>query len=143
MHSDTVGGSRTGRTLNIANGEQARTLRRFMTRVTIINRWVIGLDLGIRSTKVNSAYQAEGRRSGLREGFRQGGGFLGSSFAIALVGAGVKGAIGMGLVLTPVGWVVIVGVGIVAASKLDGIGQTLGEGSFEQLEQVYTNIKGR
>lgn len=37
----------------------------------------------------------------------------------------------------------IVGVVIAAAFKLDGIGQTLGEGSFEQLEQVYTNIKDR
>lgn len=37
----------------------------------------------------------------------------------------------------------IVGVVIAAPTKLDGIGQTLGEGSFKQLEQVYKNIKGR
>ncbi|SEB05132.1 hypothetical protein SAMN04488051_1234, partial [Alkalimonas amylolytica] len=145
MHSNTAVGRRTGRTLNVANGEQARTLQRFMKRTTILNRWVIGLDLGLRSARVNTAFQSGGRRSGVREGFRQVGGFS-LSLGAGYLAVGAAKAIGIALSLTPAGWVVLIGaavvLAVVAASRADSIGQGVGETMFNQADRIYMHATG-
>lgn len=107
---------RTGQTLRFANSQQVATVQRFVSGTNMVGRGVLVLDFAMRTEKV---YHAQ---NSWREGAVQYSGFVASAGTGALVAMGTK-TIGIALVLSPVGWIVLIGaavlVGFVAASKAD------------------------
>ena len=92
------------------------TVQRFISGTNIVGRGVLVLDFAMRTEKV---YHAE---DSWREGTVQYSGFVASAGTGALVAMGTN-AIGMALMLSPAGWVVLIGaavvVGFMAASYAD------------------------
>ncbi|CAM3795383.1 hypothetical protein [Rheinheimera salexigens] len=107
---------RTGQTLHFANSQQVATVQRFVSSTNMIGRGILVLDFGLRTEKVYNA------KDSWREGVTQYSGFGASAGMGALVASGTK-SIGMALMLSPAGWVVLIGaavvVGFMAVSWLD------------------------
>ncbi|SEB03117.1 hypothetical protein, partial [Alkalimonas amylolytica] len=131
MHSNTAGGRRTGRTLNIANGAQAQQVMRFIRGLQIASPLVMTWDFRSRSRKVRRArLNGENYR---RERAKQYSGFVaGSMTGTAIVGA----AISIGLGLTPAGWVLLIGASVVAfaaSTAVDSLTQRGVELSYDYI----------
>ncbi|MEE2000780.1 hypothetical protein QWY20_04890 [Alkalimonas sp. MEB108] len=130
MHSNTAGGRRTGRTLNIANGAQAQQVMRFIRGLQIASPLVMAWDIRGRNQKVRRVRQSSGDYK--RERARQIGGFALSS----VVGSGIVGAaVVIGLGFTPAGWVLLIGASaaaFAASTIVDPWGQDFGEFVYDQ-----------
>lgn len=130
MHSNTAGGRRTGRTLNIASSEQARQLQRFLRGLQFAGPAVMAWDAHGRSRRVRQVRIEGGDYR--RERARQMGGFVLSNLA----GTGIVGAaVVIGLGFTPAGWVLLIGASVTAfavSTAFDSRGQNLGEYVYEQ-----------
>ncbi|MEH8018376.1 hypothetical protein MN202_14135 [Rheinheimera muenzenbergensis] len=121
---------RNGQTLRLANSQQVATVKRFVNDSQMLGRGVLFLDVGLRGIK---AYNAD--NSG-REGVSQVFGFGSSAGTGALVAWGTR-SIGMALMLTPIGWKILIGAAIVggfmAASYADENFQELGGRLYDRL----------
>lgn len=124
---------RNGQTLRFANSQQVATVKRFVNDSQMLGRGILALDLGLRGIKV---YSADNRG---REGVSQFAGFLASAGTGALVALGTR-SIGIALMLTPLGWKVLIGAAIVggfmAASYADNDFQ-------DRAGRIYDRISGR
>jgi hypothetical protein len=105
---------RRGRGINVANNAQALQLSSLAKGVSYAGKGMVVLDAGIRINGVHNTYKQGGNWQ--REAAIQTTAFG----AAGAVGAGtgklvVMGLTAIGLGLTPVGWVVIIGVGLTAA----------------------------
>ncbi|MEE2000778.1 hypothetical protein QWY20_04880 [Alkalimonas sp. MEB108] len=131
LHSNTAGGRRTGRTLNISNGAQAQQVMRFIRGLQIASPLVMAWDIRGRNQKVRRVQQSSGDYK--RERARQIGGFVSGSVVTSIV---VRGVIAIGLGLTPAGWVLLIGasaVAFAASSALEPLGQDAGEFVYDRL----------
>lgn len=128
---------RTGQTLRFANSRQVATVQRLVKGSTLVGRGVLLLDFGLRTNKVNTAYLNGG--DGDRMAVTQYSGFAANAVTGFMVAAGTK-ALGMALVLSPVGWVVLIGaaavVGFTAATLADNVVQ-------DEAGNLYDRIRGR
>ena len=121
-----VASRRKYRQLNIQNGKQAMQLAKLTKGINFAGNGLIVLDAGFRANTVRNSYQ--NNENWQRELAVQTTGFgLGGAAGIAAgkATAGVLTAIGLGL--TPVGWVILIGaavtVGYFAAKHVDDIAQ--------------------
>lgn len=114
---------RTGQTLRFANNQQVATVQRFVKGSDLVGRGVLMLDFGLRTNKVLTTQGDAGRMAAT-----QYSGFLANAGTGFLVAVGTK-AIGMALVLSPLGWVVLIGaaavVGFTAATLADNWAQNV------------------
>ena len=117
---------RRGRGINVASNNQALQISRLATGVSYAGKGLIALDAGIRINGVHNTYKQGGNWQ--REAAIQTAGFGAAGAAGLWVGAEVVAGLTMiGLGLTPVGWVVLIGVGLAAgfgaAYVTDGLAQ--------------------
>jgi hypothetical protein len=104
---------RRGRGINVASTTQALQISRMATGISYTGRGLIALDAGIRINGVHNTYKQGGNWQ--REAAIQTTGFGAGSAAGLITGkAVVMGLTAIGLGLTPVGWVVLIGIGITA-----------------------------
>lgn len=127
-----VASRRKYRQLNIQNGKQAMQLAKLTQGINFAGNGLIVLDAGLRVNTVRNSYNSN--RDWQRELAVQTAGFgAGGAAGLAagqLTATGLTtAAVAIGLAVTPVGWVIIVGtaiaVGFVAASTFDNAGQEL------------------
>ena len=125
---------RTGQTLRFANSQQVATVQRLVKRTELVGRGVLLLDFGLRTNKVLTT-----KGDAMRMAVTQYSGFAANAVTGFAVAAGAK-AIGIALVLSPVGWVVLIGaaavVGFTAATLADNVVQ-------EETGNLYDQIRGR
>ena len=117
---------RRGRGINVASNTQALQISRLASSVSYTGKGLIALDAGIRINGVHNTYKNGGNWQ--REAAIQTAGFGAGTAAGLAIGKGVIAGLTMiGLGLTPVGWVVLIGVGVSAgfgaAYISDGIAQ--------------------
>lgn len=128
---------RTGQTLRFANSQQVATAQRFVQGTDLVGRGVLVLDFGLRTNKVNTAYRTGGDAS--RMAVTQYSGFVFNAGTGYFVAAGAK-ALGMALVLGPVGWVVLIGaaavVGFTAATWMDNKAQDVSGKIYDSTRQL-------
>jgi hypothetical protein len=124
---------RTGQTLRFANSQQVTTVQRFVSGTQVVGRGLLVLDFSLRTKKVYHAQDS------WREGVVQYSGFGASALTGSLVALGTN-AIGMTLMLSPAGWVVLIGaavvVGFMAATKVDSWAQS-------EAASIYDNARAR
>lgn len=122
----TLAQRKRGRGINVANNAKAQQLARLATSVSYAGKGLIALDAGIRLKGVHHTYKQGGNWQ--REAAMQATGFGFGGAAGVFTGARViAGLTTIGLGLTPVGWVVMIGVGMAvgfgAAYMIDRIAQ--------------------
>jgi hypothetical protein len=118
--------TRTGQTLHFSNSQQVATVQRFVRGSEFLGRGILMLDFGLRTNKVNTAYRTGGDAS--RMAVTQYSGF-GLGTGAGFLAAAATRTIAMALVLSPLGWVVLIGaaavVGFTAAALVDNWGQDI------------------
>lgn len=117
-----------GRGLNVASNTQALQLARLANRINFVGKTMIMVDAGRRINGVHNTYKSGGNWQ--REASIQATGFGAGGTAGLVAGKGiVLGLTAIGLGLTPVGWVVVIGAGIAggfsAGYFFDYLGRTL------------------
>lgn len=117
---------RRGRGIHVASTTQAVQISRMATGISYTGKGLIALDAGIRINGVHNTYKQGGNWQ--REAAVQSAGFIAGTSAGVLTGkAVIAGLTVIGLGLTPVGWVVLIGVGVGAgfgaAYMVDGLAQ--------------------
>lgn len=131
-------GHQTSQSLHFANSQQVATVQRFVNGTQIIGRGLLVLDFGSRTHKVMTA-QGDATRMAVTQysGFAAGA-LTGYAFGKGSVAA--ISAISLGLTLTPVGWVILIGsaaiLGFTAATAVDNWAQN-------ETGYVYDRIRGR
>lgn len=104
---------RRGRGINVANNAQATQIATLAKGISYAGKGMVALDAGIRVNHVHNTYQQGGNWQ--REAAIQATGFgLGGIAGIKVTGAVITGLTTIGLGLTPIGWVVLIGVGVTA-----------------------------
>ena len=104
---------RRGRGINVASNTQALQIARMAKGISYTGRGFVVLDAGIRVHGVNNVYKQGGNWQ--REAAIQATGFgAGGAAGMAVGKAVVLGLTTIGLGLTPVGWVVLIGAGVAA-----------------------------
>jgi hypothetical protein len=104
---------RRGRGINVASNTQALQIARMAKGISYTGRGFVVLDAGIRVHGVNNVYKQGGNWQ--REAAIQVTGFgAGGAAGMAVGKAVVLGLTTIGLGLTPVGWVVLIGAGVAA-----------------------------
>lgn len=121
---------RTRQTLHFTNSQQVAKVQRFVNGTQITARGLLVLDFGLRTNWVGNTYYNGG--DAVRMGITQYSGFDTGAATGYLVGVGTK-AIGLALMLSPAGWVVLIGaaavVGFGAATLADnGVQKATGYG---------------
>ncbi len=119
---------RRGRGINVASTTQALQISRLSSGIAYTGKGLIALDAGIRINGVHNTYKQGGDWQ--REAVIQTTGFGAGGAAGLITGkAVVMGLTAVGLGLTPVGWVVLIGIGISAgfgaAYFADGFGRDI------------------
>lgn len=108
---------RRGRHLYVSNVSEAQKLDRLARNVRFAGHGMVVLDAGVRVNGVYTTYQSGG--NWMREASIEATGFgLGGAAGLATGKAVVVGLTAIGLGLTPVGWVVIIGAGIAAGATV-------------------------
>ena len=115
------------RQLNIQNGKQATQLAKLTKGINYAGNGLIVLDAGIRANKVRNAYRD--KKDWQRELAVQATGFgLGGAMGLTAGNAAIGALTAIGLGLTPIGWVIMIGaavtVGYYTAKHMDNIGQS-------------------
>lgn len=104
---------RRGRGINVASTTQAVQISRMATGISYTGKGLIALDAGIRINGVHNTYKQGGNWQ--REAAIQATGFGAGGATGLFVGSKVvAGLTAIGLGLTPVGWIVIIGIGLAA-----------------------------
>ena len=104
---------RRGRGINVASNAQAIQIANLAKGVSYMGKGFVGLDAGIRIHGVHNTYKQGGNWQ--REAAIQATGFgFGGAAGLATGKAVVAGLTTLGLGLTPVGWVVLIGIGLAA-----------------------------
>jgi hypothetical protein len=104
---------RRGRGIHVASTTQAVQISRMATGVAYAGKGLIALDAGIRINGVHNTYKQGGNWQ--REAAVQAAGFgFGGAVGVKTGIGVVAGLTAIGLGLTPVGWVVIIGIGVAA-----------------------------
>src|SRR5690554_571136 len=124
-----------GRGLNVASNTQALQLARLANRINFAGKTIIMVDAGRRINGVHDTYKSGGNWQ--REASIQATGFgLGGVSGLITGKAVVAGLTTLGLGLTPVGWVVLIGVGVAAgfsaAYSFDNIGKKLASSLWDR-----------
>lgn len=126
---------RRGRGINVASTTQALQISRLSSGIAYTGKGLIALDAGIRINGVHNTYKQGGNWK--REAAIQTGGFVSGTTAGIITGkAVVAGLTAIGLGLTPVGWVVLIGIGIAvgfgAAYAADNVGKDFVAGLWDK-----------
>ena len=125
-----VASRRKYRQLNIQNGKQAMQLAKLTKGVNFAGNGLIVIDAGFRVNTVHNSYLSKGDWQ--RELVAQTAGFGAGGAAGLTAGrltatALAAGAVAIGLSVTPIGWVIIIGtavtVGYIAANEVDKAAQ--------------------
>lgn len=104
---------RRGRGINVASNAQAIQIANLAKGVSYMGKGFVGLDAGIRIHGVHNTYKQGGNWQ--REASIQATGFgFGGAAGMVTGKAVVAGLTTLGLGLTPVGWVVLIGIGVAA-----------------------------
>ncbi|MBC6904590.1 hypothetical protein DWB84_03805 [Saccharophagus sp. K07] len=119
---------RRGRGINVASNAQALQIARMAKGISYAGKGLIALDAGIRVNKVRNVHRQGGNWQ--REATIQTTGFgLGAATGMFIGKVAVAGLTTIGLGFTPVGWVVLIGAGVVvgfgAAMAMDNVGQSV------------------
>lgn len=102
-----------GRGINVASNTQALQLANLSKGVSYAGKGIVALDAGIRIKGVRDTYKKGGDWQ--REAAIQATGFgLGGAVGTIAGSGAIAGLTAIGLGLTPVGWVVLIGLGIAA-----------------------------
>lgn len=115
MHGISSGSQRTVKTLQVSTSKQVIALNNYARYSRILGNGAIFIDAGFRVNKVNNVIASGG--DGTREAIVQSAG-LTTSFGTGLVVGKVAAGIGIKLALGPVGWIVLIGVGLYAGYNL-------------------------
>lgn len=109
----TLANRKASRQLYITNVSQAQKVSRFASYARFAGRTTVVVEAGFRTNSTYSTYKAGGNWQ--REAAIQATGFgFGGAAGIKVGGGVVAGLTAIGLGLTPVGWVVLIGVGVAA-----------------------------
>lgn len=109
----TVAQHRRGRHLYVSNTAEAQQVARLARNIRYAGNGMVALDAGIRVTNVYDTYRKGGNWQ--REASIEATGFgMGGAAAIVTGKAVVTGLTAIGLGLTPVGWVLIIGAAVAA-----------------------------
>lgn len=124
-----------GRGLNVASNTQALQLARLANGINFAGKTIIMVDAGRRINGVHDTYKTGGNWQ--KEAAIQATGFgLGGAVGVKAGGGVVAGLTAIGLGLTPLGWVAIIGVGIaagfVAAKGGDWLGTEIARRIYER-----------
>lgn len=118
--------NRTIKPIQFTSTSSFQNLRAFEKGANMLGKGLIVLDAGVRAGNVHTDYLA-GRNWQKRAVVETTGFGLGSAAGLAVGAATIKAGLGIALLATPVGWVIIIGasiaVGIVAAKAGDEIGK--------------------
>lgn len=127
---------RRGRGINVASTTQALQISRLSSGIAYTGKGLIALDAGIRINGVHNTYKQGGNWK--REALVQTTGIgAGTAAGLFVGGKVVAGLTAIGLGLTPVGWVVIIGVGLAA-----GFGAAYGVDLLAQNRAAYVYDRG-
>lgn len=122
----TLAERRRGRHLYVSNANEAQQLARLAKGIRYAGNSMVALDAGLRANSVYDTYKDGGNWQ--RQASLQATGFgFGGIAGIAAGKATVMGLTALGLGLTPVGWVVIIGVGVGAGLAAANGGDTFGQ----------------
>src|SRR5690606_15499544 len=107
--------------LYVSNVAEAQKLERLVRNVRYTGNGMVLLDAGVRANHVYSTYQNGG--NWMREASIEATGFgVGGVVGLGTGKAVVLGLTAIGLGLTPVGWLVVIGVGIAAGASAGYLG---------------------
>lgn len=126
---------RRGRGINVASNTQALQISRLASGVSYAGKGLIALDAGIRINGVHNVYKSGGNWQ--REAAIQTAGF-GAGTAVGLITGEIviAGLTAIGLGLTPIGWVVLIGIGATAvfgaAYAADTVGKSFAAGIWDR-----------
>ncbi len=115
MHGTSAGSQRTANTLQVSTSQQVIALNNYARYSRILGNGAIVVDIGFRANRVKGVSANGG--DGTREFVVQSAG-LTASIGTGLVVGKVAAGIGLKLALGPVGWVVLIGVGLYAGYNL-------------------------
>jgi hypothetical protein len=123
----TLAERRRGRHLYVANAHEAQQLARLARGIRYTGNGMIALDAGLRASSVYGTYKDGGNWQ--RQAAIEATGFgTGGAVGLAAGKATVWGLTALGLALTPVGWVILIGaavaVGATAACHADKVGKS-------------------
>lgn len=126
----TLASRRKGRGLHVADQGGAVRIGGFAKAIKHVGNGAIVLDAGIRAHGVYTTYQQGGNWQ--RQAAVQTAGFgFGGAAGLYAGQAAVGGLVAVGLAATPVGWLVVMGVGIAAgfgaANVVDLVGRKFAE----------------
>ena len=128
---------RRGRGINVASNAQATQIATLAKGISYAGKGLIALDAGIRVNHVHSTYQQGGNWQ--REAAIQATGFgLGGAAGLGVGKMVVMGLTTIGLGLTPVGWVVLIGAGLAA-----GFGAAYAVDKYSREGAAYIYDRGR
>ena len=125
-----VASRRKYRQLNIQNGQQAIQLAKLTKGINFAGNGLIALDAGLRANTVRNSYinkQDWQRELAVQTTGFGAGGAAGLAAGRLTASALAAGAVAIGLSVTPIGWVIIIGaaltVGYIAANEVDKAAQ--------------------
>lgn len=126
---------RRGRGINVASNTQALQISQLAKGVSYAGKGLIALDAGIRINGVRNTYKQGGNWQ--REAAIQAAGFgFGGATGLAVGNVVVGSLTAIGLGLTPVGWVVLISLGIAAgfgsAYFMDNVGKSIATGIWDR-----------
>lgn len=102
---------RRGRGINVASNAQALQIARMANGISYAGKGLVALDAGVRVHRVNNVYKQGGNWQ--REATIQTTGFgMGGAAGLYAGSKVIAGLTTIGLGLTPIGWVVMIGVGV-------------------------------
>lgn len=126
--------SRTIKPIQFTSAPDFQSLRAFEKGANILGKGLIVLDAGVRAGNVHTDYLA-GRNWQRRAAVETAGFGLGTAAGLWAGTQIVAAGLGVALLATPVGWVIIIGasiaVGILAAKGGDAFGQLAAEKSYD------------
>lgn len=131
----TVAQRRSSRHLYVANATEAKQLNRLARNIRWAGNGLVAIDAGLRTAQVYDTYQQGGNWA--REASIQATGFgLGGAAGLVTGKAVIAGLTMIGLGLTPVGWVVMIGIGVTAGAAaafyVDERGKTFAANTWDR-----------
>jgi hypothetical protein len=119
-------GSRTIKPIQFTTTAEFKNLRSFETGANILGKGLIVLDAGIRAGNVHTDY-VSGKNWQKRAAVETAGFGFGTYAGLATGAAVIEAGLGIALLATPIGWIIVIGasvaVGIVAAKSGDIAGK--------------------
>ncbi|WP_218648491.1 MULTISPECIES: hypothetical protein [unclassified Pseudoalteromonas] len=136
---DTARSARSSAPLQLTSLANIQHLRKLEQGSNIAGKFVIAIDAGLRADSVYDDYKAgkDWQRSAVREATGFG---LGTAAGAYVGGTTITAGVGIAIAMGPVGWVILIGVGLGAGYAAAKVGDAVGKGFSGLVYDLSSNI---